>query len=333
MKKISVIVPVWNVEKYLRKCLDSLVNQTLKDIEIILVNDESPDNSIDILKEYKNKDERIILIEQKNGGQGNARNNGINHASGEYISFVDSDDYIELDMFEKMYKLAKKEKADMCVCAQKKVNEKNEIIGYDYLNIAGEFGTCKTNSNIMFVNMGPCNKIFKRTLLESNEIRFPTNRLLWYEDLPFVAKCLLNSKKICWIDTPFYNYLQRENSTMNNKNIEKNTDIITSFDILRTYATDKKMDEYQKELEFLCIDHVYIATSVRVLKMPNKMKDKKIIINKLKEYLINNYPNYKQNNYINTLPKKRKLVYYLLNKNFYYIITFLFFIKSKFKGE
>ena len=109
MIKVSVIVPVWNVEKYLEKCLDSLVNQTLKEIEIIVVNDESPDNSQKIIDKYVKKyPKKIKALSQKNGGQGSARNHGLKYATGEYIGYVDSDDYIEKNMYELMYNKAKK---------------------------------------------------------------------------------------------------------------------------------------------------------------------------------------------------------------------------------
>ena len=113
--KISIIVPVYNVEKYLERCLDSLINQTLKDIEIICINDGSTDNSSEILKEYAKKDSRIIIINQNNQGISVARNNGMNKAKGKYIGFVDSDDWVDLDFFEKLYKAAEKHNAQIAV--------------------------------------------------------------------------------------------------------------------------------------------------------------------------------------------------------------------------
>jgi len=118
---VSIIVPIYNVEPYLHRCLDSLVNQTLKDIEIICINDCSPDNSLDILKEYAEKDERINIINfEKNQGVSVARNTGIEIAKGEYIGFVDSDDYVDLDFYEKLYKKARETDADMVKASLKK---------------------------------------------------------------------------------------------------------------------------------------------------------------------------------------------------------------------
>jgi len=114
--KVSVIVPVYNVELYLEKCLDSLVNQTLKEIEIIVVNDGSPDNSQEIIDKYAKEYKNIKAYKKKNGGLSDARNYGIKKASGEYIAFIDSDDYVRLDMYEKMYNKAKSGNFDMVVC-------------------------------------------------------------------------------------------------------------------------------------------------------------------------------------------------------------------------
>ena len=117
MIKISVIIPVYNVEKYLRRCLDSVINQTFRDLEIICVNDGSTADSLHIFEEYKKQDDRIILLNQENMGQGNARNIGLKIARGEYIGFVDADDWIDLNFFEKLYEAAKKYDADVA-CAE-----------------------------------------------------------------------------------------------------------------------------------------------------------------------------------------------------------------------
>ncbi len=121
--KISVIIPIYNTEKHLRQCLDSIINQTLKEIEIICVNDESTDGSLDIVNEYAQKDERIKIINKKNNGAAAARNTGMDHAAGEYIGFVDSDDWIALDMYEKLYENAKSYNSDIVMCPLKVYND------------------------------------------------------------------------------------------------------------------------------------------------------------------------------------------------------------------
>ena len=144
MKKVSIIVPVYNTEKYLAKCLDSLVNQTLKDIEIIIVNDGSPDNSKKIALNYqKDYPDKIKYYEQANGGQGAARNYGLTKATGEYVGYVDSDDYVNLNMFEKMYDKAKKEAADIVMCSHTVIYEEshNELVEKLFISRHKPLGT------------------------------------------------------------------------------------------------------------------------------------------------------------------------------------------------
>ena len=156
--KISVIVPIYNVEEYLEKCLDSLVNQTLKDIEIILINDGSPDNSEAIVKKYLKKyKEKIVYHKKKNEGQGIARNYGINLAKGDFISFVDSDDYIDLTMFEKLYNKAIEEKSDI-VASVGFIEVKNEI---ETINNE-HFEHSDNMKKYILNNSGPWGKIIKK---------------------------------------------------------------------------------------------------------------------------------------------------------------------------
>ena len=126
--KISVVLPVYNVANYLRKCLDSLVNQTFKDFEVICVDDGSTDKSTKILEEYQKKDNRIKILQQQRGGAGAARNLGLGHAQGKYVQFLDSDDYFESNLLEEMYTRAEKYDADLVVCSSKKVDDEGNII-------------------------------------------------------------------------------------------------------------------------------------------------------------------------------------------------------------
>ena len=175
MPKVSVIVPVYKVEEYLPKCLDSLVNQTLEDIEIILVNDGSPDNSDKIIKKYAKKDKRIVYIEKENGGQASARNMGVKVAKGEFISFVDSDDWIELETLEECYKKAKKEKSDIVQFDLNKVinGEKH----YEpFFTLEGE----DLKKTYILNVTSPWGKIIKKEIITDNDLYFPEGII--YED-------------------------------------------------------------------------------------------------------------------------------------------------------
>ena len=219
--KISIIVPVYNVEKYLKKCLDSIINQTLADIEIIIVNDESPDNSQEIIEEYAVIDKRIKVINRKNGGLSMARNSGMSVATGEYIGFVDSDDWVEIEMFEKMYDLASKHSADIVICDYNMVFDKyieksrlgieTEVIDMDVLGIKQYFDKYQF---IYKHGDQAWNKIYKREFVQKFGIVFEKNSEIFSEDKLFNLYCLLNVKTICTLDSSFYNYLQREGSLM-----------------------------------------------------------------------------------------------------------------------
>lgn len=317
MKKVSVIIPVYNVENYLRKCLNSLVNQTLKDIEIIVVNDGTLDNSQEIIDEYVKKyPKKVVSIIQENGGQGAARNTGLLHAKGEYIGYVDSDDYVEENMYEELYKKAKEEDSDIVICGNNVVKENYEFLSKE--DVDKEF---------LLEKMAVWNKIYKKNIIVDNKIQFRSK--VWYEDLDFTMKVYFSSKKISYVDKPLYNYLLREGSTMNNNNIKRNLELIEAFDSLIDYCKDKKIyNKAKDEIEFLCIYHMYIFATTRVLNTNNKYKDKIEIINKFKNYINSNFPNFKQNKYLYLLPKRRKLIYNLINSKFYCIIIALFKIKN-----
>ena len=317
MKKVSVIIPVYNVENYLRKCLNSLVNQTLKDIEIIVVNDGTLDNSQEIIDEYVKKyPKKVVSIIQENGGQGAARNTGLLHAKGEYIGYVDSDDYVEENMYEELYKKAKEEDSDIVICGNNVVKENYECLSKE--DVDKEF---------LLGKMAVWNKIYKKNIIVDNKIQFRSK--VWYEDLDFTMKVYFSSKKISYVDKPLYNYLLREGSTMNNNNIKRNLELIEAFDSLIDYCKDKKIyNKVKDEIEFLCIYHMYIFAITRVLNTNNNYKAKIAIINKFRDYINSNFPNFKQNKYLYLLPKRRKLIYNLINSKFYCIIMGIFKIKN-----
>lgn len=203
MDKISVIVPIYNAEKYLDKCLTSLVSQTYTNLEIILINDGSTDNSLNIIekfaKEYKNT---IKVISRKNKGIGYSRNEGIRNASGSYISFVDSDDYLEINMLEEMYKKIKKYDADIIICNYEMYNNSfcKEV---DVTKTMQEETSLFKQPELMnTLNFAPWNKLYKKELF--NGIVFPEKYK--FEDLSAVFKVCLNAKKIVKLDKTLYNY-------------------------------------------------------------------------------------------------------------------------------
>ncbi|MBO7244902.1 MAG: glycosyltransferase [Alphaproteobacteria bacterium] len=205
MPKISIIVPVYNVEQYLPKCLDSLINQTLKDIEIICVNDGSTDGSLSVLKDYAQKDKRIRIIDKENSGPGACRNMGIEKATGEFIQFVDSDDWIEPETCEVCYQKAKEHNVDM-VSFNALFHKKEKSNPYIYYNINEEkIITWQDISRVLFQShFNVWHYIFKKSLLDKHLIRFPN--IVMGEDVPFTLNAWLSVKGVYIIPKLFYHY-------------------------------------------------------------------------------------------------------------------------------
>lgn len=323
MKKVSIIVPVYGVEKYIDKCLDSLVKQSLKEIEVIVVNDGTKDNSQKIIDKYVKKyPDKIKSYIKENGGQGSARNYGLKKATGEYIGYVDSDDFVEKDMYKKLYNKAKENNYDIVVCGNYNVSE-----DYQNKNIDTFINNYNTDlENIFFGKMAVWSKIYKRDILIKNKLEFKEK--VWYEDVAFTLKAIMNSNTFAFIDEPLYDYLIREGSIMNNSNVQRNLEILDAFNDILSYIKHNKKEEYFSKIEFLAIDHIYISAIVRVLKAEGDDKVKRETINKLIDYMNTNFPDYKNNKYINTLSKNRKIIYKLINIKMYGLINLIFKVKK-----
>lgn len=319
MKKcsVSIIVPVYGVEKYIGKCLDSLVSQTLSDIEIIVVNDGTKDNSQKIIDNYVKKYNNIKSYIKENGGQGSARNYGLSKASGEYIGYVDSDDFVEPEMFEKLYNKGKKDNLDIVICGNYNVSEdyKTKKIDLEYI----KYDDNKINA--LLSKKAVWNKIYKKEIV--NDLVFRSK--VWYEDFDFSIKAICKAKKIGYVNEALYDYLIREGSTMNNSNVTKNLEILEAFDVI---IKDSQYKKYYDIMEFLAIDHIYISTIVRIIRSKADKNIKLEVINKLIDYMENNFPNFRDNIYLKKLDRNRKIIYNLLLKKHYTIINLIFKLKK-----
>lgn len=211
---ITIIVPVYKAEKHLQKCLNSLINQTLRNIEIICINDGSPDNSLSILKQYAQKDSRIVVLDQINSGPSSARNRGLAVASGEYILFCDSDDFLELDTCELMQAAISEKRVDMVICDFNFIKENSEYNrpGMDWHRL-NQFGYYRlTLDNMIQVRCVLCNKLYKSSVINNFRIQFPTD--CGYEDLAFIGQYLCITESIYGLDRKLYNYYLHSESTM-----------------------------------------------------------------------------------------------------------------------
>lgn len=288
MAKVSLIVPIFNSSKYLKKCINSLLNQTLKDIEIILINDGSKDESDKIIKEYKDK--RIKYISKENEGIGKTRNRGIKEATGEYIAFVDSDDYLNEQFCEHMYNKAHQDNCDLVICDfYEDRGNLQEIRFKDF-----EDTHLKDNPNLINnINLGPCNKLYSLDMLKKNKIYFEEN--LKYEDAPFVIKAIKNAKKIGKVNKYLTYYVIHENS----ETTTRDNRIFDILEICKIIINELNEPYYQKQLTSLitmilldyCSQQRYVKDG----------KQRKRFINKSFELLDELDKNWRKCNYVKKL--------------------------------
>ncbi len=302
--KVSVIVPVYKVEQYISKCLDSLVNQTLEDMEIIVVNDGSPDNSEKIIKDYAKKYKNIKYLKKENGGLSSARNFGLKHATGEYIGFVDSDDYVDKRMYQMMYEKAIEVSADLVVCDLNYVYEDKEEKAYSNIK------TDTTDIKSIMNNIYPAawNKLYKKELFD-NEVYFKEG--VWYEDVEFIYRLLPYVNKIGVVHKHFYKYIQRENSII--RTIDKRLyNYIDNWNgILEFYKKRDLYISYEKELEYSYVRYLYATFIKQACKYDyeNYLKAVDEAIKNVK----NSFPKYRKNKYFY---KSLKGIYLIIfNKN------------------
>lgn len=326
---VSIIVPIYNVETYLPKCLDSLINQTYSNIEIICVNDGSPDNSSEILEKYAQNDKRIKIINQENKGLSGARNTGIENAKGEYILFVDSDDWIELNTCEKLYNIVKEKNCDIVTFILKSVYDSgNESIPFYFVNnntfnsLINKnicFSKCQEDIIKCFKNLFATDKLYKREFLNQNNIRFLEN-VKKHEDAIFAMYIYAANPNIYITSFAPYNYLQQRGGSIMNTEPEKVFSMIDLWwkafdDIVNRYnlnSTDSLyLYFYDYIVGLILIERSFIYFS--------EYKDRYISI--LKK-LLKEYPNTNKHNskYATNLKKLKR--YLLLDKfhlNFLYL--------------
>jgi len=315
--KISVIIPIYNMEKYLARCLDSVINQTLKDIEIICINDGSTDNSLEILTKYSKKDSRITVINKKNGGVASARNAGLKAVKADYIGFVDPDDWIEPETYEAaLNKILEDPEIDW-VCWWCNVTPEEEDV--DYLAVK-EYHTMKltgkhemTDDNCFKTTAVICNKLFKREIIQKNNINFPDG--LVFEDNFFFWAYAANCRYAYYFDKYFYNYIRRKSSIMGRSYEKKYTKHhrLLIWEAVYNYYKRKNISEKKRELlEKLFIIHYDLEIS-NSLQTKSVTKHAKKLVKKYKlNVKLGGEESYSLGEKIfsvkNSLDKKRKVI-------------------------
>lgn len=275
--KLSVIVPVYNVKEYLGRCLDSIIDQTLKNMEIIIVNDGSTDGSDDIITAYALKDKRIHVVTQKNLGLSVARNSGLNVASGNYVAFIDSDDYIDRTMFSKMLNQIIKQDADIVVCQ------------FNRVNLLGQCNLIVEKAKHTFENMLASkiysvawNKLYKRSLFVDNKIIYPSN--LYHEDVATTFKLYFYAKKIIHLKEGLYYWRERKESISNDISLKHIEDFFTIFKESKIFLKNNNIyKKYEKYYLHRCF--TYIGQLISRIKSSKLEKNEKLV---LYEFLFSN---------------------------------------------
>lgn len=324
---ISVIVPVYNVEKYLNRCVESIVNQTYENLEIILVDDGSTDNCPEICEEWAEKDNRIKVVHKQNGGLSSARNAGMDIMHGEYVLFIDSDDYIDLKMAEEMYKKISKDDYDVCLCNSNSVdNDYNIIYTSQNKSVIFEGKDIIYNflSAAVFDSFSVCDKMYKVSVLKNNNLRFDET-IKWGEDYPFNYHCFKVINKLISVENAYYYYLiSREGSitynvTYGSVNRWKNIKMVLEAEKDNSVNYEIVLKKYASEL--LCILRELLRDGNRELIKENY----KTIIDEIKKY-------YAEFIKLNNLNRKVKFSIMLINVSpnaFKFLYKFLFCKKNR----
>lgn len=276
---VSIIVPVYKVEQYLNRCVTSLVNQSLKDIEIILVDDGSPDRCPQMCDEWAERDIRIRVVHKKNEGLGFARNSGMEVACGEYIAFVDSDDYVDTNTYKKLYEQTEEGRFDIVYCGHKEEYEKGKwknvsdfenvrtFLGKDALNVSKAF--LVKGNGLPRLTLSVWHSIYRRDLLQS--IRFNSERYVCSEDVPFQVEVTRKAQTIKFLPNCFYNYCLNEGSLTHNNIDKKFFQYINLVEVLKRLMPP---DDYY------CIYSFFFNFSISIVRriifndnMPNKEKE------------------------------------------------------------
>ncbi|MGN7228726.1 glycosyltransferase family 2 protein [Priestia megaterium] len=304
---VSIIVPVYNVQEYVERCIKSIIHQTYTNIEIIVVNDGSTDDSINILRKASQNDHRITIINKENGGQASARNLGLEKSNGEFILFVDSDDYLAKNTVQ--------------ACVQKAEIEDCDLVIFDYYNVnhKGDTQYFRTGTRLDTARTVPWNKFYRKNLW--NGFIFPQGS--WYEDLGIIPAVVASANKIVKLDEPLYYYeTSRGGSQTNSINYEKLHDVIYMFkNVYEAIEGIGKLEEKEKEVEYLFIEHILFATLLLKLPHIEEKEPKYELISHVNTTMAKYFPrwqssDFKNGNVINHTIKKFVIKSYL-RKNFF----------------
>ena len=297
-EKISVIIPVYKVEKYLNRCVESVVQQTYGNLEIILVDDGSPDNCPQICDNWAKKDNRIIVIHKENGGLSDARNAGIERSTGEYITFVDSDDLISRNMIEVLYKTIVSEDVDIAVTTMKPFYKELPKLDDNEMNVvSGDASLILTEIIYKSSKWEACGKLYKKSLFE-NGVRFIKGKL--YEDLHFMPRVFRQAKRATISNSEMYYYYQRSDSIMGESRNCISKDLIEILRMNITFITKEYIEEPEVCNKLFAAFIIHPSTKLEAIEINNLYKNNAPFIVEYKNYIREHWPRIKKNTYISS---------------------------------
>ena len=338
--KLSVIIPVYNVEKYLDKCLSSVINQTLHDIEIILVDDQSPDNCPQMCDDYARHDSRIKVVHKENGGLGYARNSGLEIATGEYVTFLDSDDFVDLYTYKHLYNLAKSNAVDVLYYSFRRFTDEAKVVPSDpidnislykdgevkelMLDIIASEPSAKVDHKIQ---CSACTAVYRMSIIKEHNVRFHSERELISEDMIFNLDYLKYAKSAAYNNGEYYHYRINPTSltsTIRTDRIEKHI-YFYRYIISNMHLWDIDKDKVVERAKRLFIG-VSRSSICQILSLNNRSKDKRILFEKIMSYdiwkeIASSYP-------IKKLPLYPRLFLFGCITKKYYFLSFLFSVKK-----
>lgn len=333
---ISVIIPIHNCEKYLRKCIDSVINQTYFNLEILLINDSSTDNSSAICEEYQNKDRRIKCFKVLFKSAGKTRNFGIEKSTGEYIVFIDSDDYVEETLVEKMLNAIQENMSDTCFCSfynvydkeKKQVYKNAELLKiYNKNEIRNEliFNTIYVeDENVKLPLLAIWNGMYSSNIIKKKKLGFLDENDILSEDSLFNFNYLLYSNRVVTINTPLYNHLKENKNSICNKYNKRFIYIYKWYNYIKELSTKESLN--QNKIDYY-LNEMYVIFSIASIRQEIFLSNKseKQILNKILEILndeqLKTALKVVQNKHKNI---KSKLLYFLMRKKYIHMIYFLF---------
>lgn len=332
---VSVVVPVYKVEPYLEKCVKSITAQSYKNLEIILVDDGSPDRCGEMCDAYVKEDPRIRVIHKKNGGLSDARNAGAARASGKYLLFVDSDDAIDGELVEKAVATAEKHRSDIVLFDYYCVENGNREVREASLP-TGKVLNLKEEKELLLAPPSAWTKLFRREFYEKSGCSFPVGK--YFEDLATTPVFFLKAERIVYLDEPLYDYMIRENSIMTGKNYEKSCrDKLAVLDhIQEVYRQAGVYETYRDELEYLVFANAYFEPSKELaLDKADRRSDRKWL-DTYRKYLYGQYPDFMKNPYVRRMGRKDQLHLWILNTRQYWLMRLLSYgrrLRDRMKGR